>query len=230
MYKKIAGIICIMALIAPISSIAEEQAEGENLVIQEDFNDEFLSDRWEIMNPDEEGMLVEDGYLQIITNAAKGTFLNPINFVLLKQELKGEYEITLKMKFTATGRAGSWTNNQSAGLVLYQDKENGIILTASTTHMGYFYRFLKIKKNAFMPGFGPKMGGHVKERDVTLRIQRIKRKFIASFLNDKGKWQTIGEYTVLRPKYTKVGIYASRAGGALEDLEKFDSFTFKQLK
>jgi len=217
--------ICAFALLVSGTVMAED--------FKEDFNDEFLSDQWEIMNPNEDSMIIEEGHLQILTDAAKDGHFNPTNFVLLKQELKGEYEITLKMKFTRTDSNSSWRNNQNAGLMLYKDKANGIVFAASNAWGGSWntdaVHFSKMRKGGWLPDYLGKFKGAVKEREISLRIQRIKRKFIASFLNDKGEWQTIGEYTELRPGY-RIGIFASRGGNAHEDLEKFDSFSLKEIK
>jgi len=221
MFRPITLAIFMMALLLPATVMAED--------FQDDFNDEFLSDQWEIMNPNEDSMIVEEGFLQILTDVSKDGYFNPTNFVLLKQELKGEYEIVLKMKYTRTDAASSWTSNQNAGLMLYKDKQNSIVFTAannwgnSTWHTDAVH-FAKLKKGTWLPAYLANLKGAVKEREISLRIQRIKRKFIASFLNDKGEWQTIGEYTELRPGY-RVGIFAARGAKAHEDLEKFDSFS-----
>jgi hypothetical protein len=208
------------------------------VIFQDDFNDDFLSDKWEIKNPDEDGMIVEDGFLQIITDVSKGSFFNPVNFVLLNQELKGQYEVILKMRFTRTDYFHDWGANQTAGIILFKDKQNAMVLAASNAwgspvgnnswHTDAVH-FAKMKKNEWMPDFTALLGAARKEREITLRIQRIKRKFIASYLDAKGKWKTVGDFTQLRAGY-RVGIYASRGGGAHENLEKFDSIILKELK
>jgi len=226
MFKAVKFLVCTIALMLPSTIMAED--------FQEDFNDEFLSEQWEIMNPNEDSMIIEGGYLQILTDVSQGGYFNPANFVLLKQELKGEFEIILKMKYTRTDANSNWAGNQNAGLMLYKDKQNSIVFAASNAWGNNTWNtdavhFSKLKKGAWLPDYQGKFKGAVKDREISLRIQRIKRKFIASFLNNKGKWQTIGEYTELRPGY-RVGIFASRSTKAHEDLEKFDSFTLKEIK
>ncbi len=225
MYKPITMMIGVIALLMSGAVMAED--------FQDDFNDAALSDQWEVINPNEDSMIIEEGSLQILTDTAKDGYFNPTNFVLFKQELKGEYEITLKMKFSRSDSNSSWGNNQNAGLMLYKDKANGIVFAASNAWGASWntdaVHFSKMRKGAWIPDYQGKFKGAVKEREISLRIQRIKRKFIASFLNDKGEWRTIGEYTELRPGY-RVGIFASRGGNAHEDLEKFDSFSLKAIK
>jgi len=185
-------------------------------------------------------MIIEDGYLQILTGVAKDSFFNPENFILLKQKLSGQYEIILKMKYSRTdspsfspGEDG-WRRAEFAGIMLFKDKQNGIVLAASNNWGDNesntdAVHFAKLHNNGWMAGFWANYHGAVKERNVTLRIQRIKRKFIASFVNEKGKWQTIGEYTELRSNY-RIGIFAARGGNAHEDLEMFDSIVLKEIK
>ncbi len=208
------------------------------VIFQDDFNDEFLSDQWEIKNPNEDSMIVEDGFLQIVTDVSRDSFFNPTNFVLLKQELHGQYEVILKMRFTRTDYYHNWSNNQTAGIILFKDKQNAMVLAASNAWGSPVgnnswntdaIHFSKMRKNEWMPDFTALLGAVKKERAITLRIQRIKRKFIASYLDAKGKWQTVGEFTQLRAKY-RVGIYAARGGKAHEEMELFDSFILKEIK
>ncbi|MDX8391311.1 MAG: VWA domain-containing protein [Mariprofundaceae bacterium] len=206
------------------------------VIFRDDFNDEFLSDQWEIKNPNEEGMIVEDGSLQIITEVAKESFFNPTNFVLLKQTLPRQYEVILKMRYTRTDASNyNWRDVQTAGLFLFKNEQNAIVLAASNkagVDNNYWHdaiQYSKMSKNKWMPGHTSKLDGAKKEREITLRIQHIKRKFIASYLDPKGEWQTVGEYTQLRAKY-KVGIYASRGSKAHEEMEIFDAFTLKEIK
>jgi len=208
----------------------------KTVLFKDDFNDEFLNESWEIINPDEDSMIIEDGYLQILTGVAKGSFFNPENFILLKQKLSGQYEIILKMKYSRTDSPGgyNWGSAQTAGIMLFKDKQNAITLAASnnwgnSTWNTDAVHFAKMRKNKWQPGFSANYSGAVKERNVTLRIQHLKRKFIASFKNEKGKWQKIGEYTELRPNY-RVGIFAARGGNAHEDMEMFDSFTLNKIE
>jgi len=204
------------------------------VIFKDDFNDEFLSDQWEIKNPNEDSMIIEDGYLQILTGVAKDFFFNPENLVLLKHKLSGQYEIILKMKYSRTDSSSDWANNEIAGILLFKDKQSAIALAAGNNwgdneHNTDAAHFFRLRKNKWQPDFVANYHGAVKERNVTLRIQRIKRKFIASFVNEKGKWQTIGEYTVLSPHY-QIGIFARRGGNAHEDMEMFDSFVLKEIK
>jgi len=204
------------------------------VIFQDEFNDEFLSDQWEIKNPNEDGMIVEDGSLQILTDVSQGSFFNPTNFVLLKQELPSQYEVILKMRYTRNDSYSNWGGNQTAGMILFKDKQNAIVFAASNIWGNSTYNndglyFSKMRKNGWLPEFKARLGGAKKERKITLRIQRIKRKFIASYLNAKGKWITVGEYTQLRAK-NRIGIYASRGSTAHEEMEIFDAFTLKEIK
>jgi len=216
----------------------EKPKPTSKVIFQDDFNDEFLSDAWEIMNPNEEGMIVEDGSLQIITDVPKDAFFYPSNVVLLKQQLQGQYEVILKMRYTRTNSSSNWGGNQTAGILLFKDKQNAILLTASNAWGSPIganswdtdaIHFSKIRKNEWLPDFTALLGPAKKEREITLRIQRIKRKFIASYLNAKGKWKTIGEFTQLSAKY-RIAIYAARGSKAHEEMELFDSIVVKALK
>ncbi|MDX8405740.1 MAG: VWA domain-containing protein [Mariprofundus sp.] len=215
-----------------------EKKPVARVIFQDNFKDEFLSDQWEIKNPNEDMMIVEDGYLQMLTGISKESFFNPENFVVLNKELRGQYEIILQLKYTRTDSGHNWGSNQTAGIMLFKDKQNAIVLAASNAWGSPVgnnswntdaVHFSKMRKNEWMPDFTSLLGAAKKEREITLRIQRIKRKFIASYLDAKGKWKTIGEYTELRPHYS-VGIYAARGSKAHEEMEMFDSITIKEIK
>jgi len=214
-------------------AVVKKPKPTSKVIFQDDFNDEFLSDKWEILNPDEDSMIVEDGFLQIVTDVYKGAFIHPINLVLLKQDLPRKYEIILKMKYTRTDGDSNWWSNQTAGIILFKDEQNAMALSAS--NVGGFgdqvdaIHFTKLRKKEWQPDFTSKLAGSKKGRDITLRLQRIKRKFIASYLDAKGKWKTMGEFTQLRAKY-RVGIYAARGSKAHEEMEMFDSIVVKEIK
>jgi len=219
---------------AAVKKEVSEPAAQSSVVLQDDFNGDNLSGQWEMMNPNEDSMIVEDGFLQIITNVSRESFFNPTNFALLKQELPGQYEVILKMRFARTDSRGNWRDNQSAGLMLFKDKQNGIVLAASnnwgnSTWNTDAIHFSKMRNKEWLPDFTANLKGAVKGREITLRLQRIKRKFIASYLDAKGQWQNIGEFTELRAKY-RVGVYAARGGSAHEEMELFDAFTLKEIK
>jgi hypothetical protein len=232
------AVVCAIVLLSPVSIMAAGDGDASAVIFQDNFDDEFLSDQWEIKNPDEEGMIIEDGSLQIITDVSKGSFFNPVNFVLLSQELKGQYEVVLKMRFTRTDYFHDWGANQTAGIILFKDKQNAMVLAASNAWGSPVgnnswntdaVHFAKMRKNAWLPDFTALLGAAQKERAITLRIQRIKRRFIASYLDAKGKWRIVGESPELRPSY-RVGIYASRGGNAHENVEMFDSITIGSIK
>ena len=202
------------------------------VLIKDGFDEEYLAEHWEIKNPNPDSIIVEDGFLQILTDLPKDNLLEPTNLVLLKKELPKQWEAILRLRHTLMD-SWSWYKNQVAGLILYRDKNNGIMLAVSNWDYAsstQAVNFAKVKKGKWMPGFKAELGKPVEEREVVIRLQRIKRKFVASFLNSKGKWQKIGEFTELRPKY-KLGIFALRGDGrSREAMEKFDSFELKEIR
>lgn len=213
------------------AQVAVAKAKAKVLV-KDDFNEDYLSENWELKNPNPDTIIVEEGFLQILTDLPKDNLFEPTNLVLLNRDLPKQWEAILRLHFTGFDSYVSWYMNQVAGLMLYRDKNNGIMLAMSTQCCDIIdaVHFEKVRQGKWVPGFTVEFGKAKEGREVVLRLQRIKRKFIASFLNEKGKWQTIGEFTELSPKY-KLGIFALRGDGrAHEALEKFDSFELKEIK
>ncbi|MFQ5850562.1 MAG: VWA domain-containing protein [Candidatus Binatia bacterium] len=231
--KNAAGLQVSMQQVA--QQVTEKPAEPETKVLVKDgFDAEYLAEHWELKNPNPDAIIVENGMLQILTDLPKDNLFEPTNLVLLKKELPRQWEAILRMRYTMLNAPYYWDREtQLAGLILYRDKNKGIMLTGSPDgeyRKKQAVRFVKVRNGKWVPGFSITVGPSKEEREVVLRLQRIKRKFIASFLNEKGKWQKIGEFTELRPKY-KLGIFALRGSGdAREALEKFDEFTFKEIQ
>ncbi len=225
------------ALAESLKKIRKKVALAKSKILVKDgFNEDHLSENWEIKNPNPDSIIVEEGFLQILTALPKDNLLEPTNLVLLKKGLPKQWEAILRLRYTSYDSYGKWYGRPVAGIMLYRDKSNGIILAVAQV-AGYggdatdeAVYFQKVRNNNWVPGFYAGTGSHEEEHEVVLRLQRIKRKFIASFLNEKGKWQKIGEFTELRPKY-RIGIFALRGSGdAREALEKFDEFTLKELE
>ncbi|NOX19749.1 MAG: VWA domain-containing protein, partial [Nitrospirae bacterium] len=94
-------------------------AHKTKIIFKDGFDDDFLSEAWEVKNPDPDNLIIEEGYLQVVTQTAD--YGNPINFVILKKPLPRQYEIILRLRHTLNLRGypyTSWYNATVAGLML----------------------------------------------------------------------------------------------------------------
>lgn len=190
--------------------------ENSRLLFSDDFNGNSLKNHWKVINPNPDNMIVEEGYLQIITETfKKGSFTSPVNFLLLNKKLPKQYEITLKIVHNAPSDP-----YVGAGISLYKDDDNQIILFVSGD-WGYSgdwkgVRFRKKENGQWGTPVDFKEITKAERLVITLKLQRIKRKFIAWYKVDevgKGKtavkvnrWYKIGEIPQLRANYS-LGIF-----------------------
>lgn len=232
----IVNILCLMALLMPAAAMAEDQSgDSSATTFREDFNDEFLSDKWEVRNENLDTMIIEEGALQIVSDVPKKGLFDPQNFVTYNQDLPKNYEVEIKVALTQMeGSCEYWTNSPMVGLLLSQDEKNGISLVAghSTNRCGSSsdaIMYSKMKNGEWQPGFSRDIGAQKEGREILLRLVRHKFKYYAYYNADGKKWIKLGEFSDLRPKYTRVGLIAQRGSAKThEAIQKVDWFEFRE--
>jgi len=121
-------------------------------------------------------------------------------------------------------------------LLLSLDAKNNISLVAghSPNRCGSSHDsaiFQKMKNGEWQPGFYNSLGAQKEGRVVFLRLVRQKFKFYGYYSADGKKWVKLGEFSELRPKYTRIGLIAPRGGANThETIQKIDWVEIRELK
>ncbi len=217
-----------------------KREEIGDVVFSDDFEGNSLKKDWEVVNPDPDNMIVEDGYLQVVTEPfKKGSFTAPVNLLLLKKELPKQYEVSMRIVHTAPADP-----YLGAGIVLYRDDNNQIIFFVSGDQGNWGdwkgVRFRKKEKGRWRTPVDFKFITKSEKLVITLKLQRIKRKFIAWFRVEevgKGetdvkakKWYKVGEIPQLRANY-RLGVFVFKNSEKDPDaLMQIDSVEVKEIR
>jgi len=198
---------------------------------RDDFNGEELGDHWEVLNPNPDNFIVENGVMLMVTQAGQATLSSDKleNIVRLTKPLpKGDWTVTMKFKM------GYLTGSESAYLALYKDKDNyiGAIVGAKSYYERirganmhfYGFKLSKGKEKRFQKSIWGGPGGVPFTADsppnpYLLRLKKVGRSYIPAvkMLGVKKKdgteseWIEHEKFTVLRPKGNlAIGIYQSQ--------------------
>ncbi|WP_161984413.1 vWA domain-containing protein [Mariprofundus erugo] len=216
--------------------VLEKKEPVSTVLFHDDFDGDALAGQWEVRNPNQDTMIVEDGLLQIITEVPANGLFDPNNFVTYHTDLPKNYEVDARVLLTQMeGECEYWTNAPMVGLLLFQDAKNGISLVAghSTNRCGSSadaVTFSKLKNGEWQPGFSANVGGSKEDRVVQLRLRRSDRKFSAFYSVDGSKWVKLGEFAGLRSPYTRIGLIGLKGGKEThESVEKVDWFEIRKL-
>ncbi len=214
------------------------------VVFFDDFDGEDLDPHWQVLNPNPEGYIVEEGKL-LLVNGSDASFISaaPENLIQLTQPMpKGDWEATLKFEMAYQ------TALESLFFGLYQDKDNLI----GAHHQVYKYScctfhfdVVGIKHANGEPtefrntpithrneSGGIKVQGDKVPKPQYLRLTKRGRNYVVSakFGDDPTtKWVEIQKLTLLRPKGNlsmQLGNHKATAGEALVEI---DSLTVKSL-
>ncbi len=204
------------------------------VIFSDDFDGESLSDAWEVQNPNPDTMLVEDGLLLIVTEPWDGDFGDVVkNLVVLKKDLPKEFEVELKLRHSHDGTGGysKWTTSPVAGLMLRRDKDSFVLLAISGAQPSRIraVTFAKEQGGEWKTILRKRLGDDRDEREFTLRLRRAGRKLAAWYLDDKGKWQRLGDIPLLRVKGYRLALFATRDPDVQEVLVKFDRIVIREL-
>ena len=190
--------------------------EVGRVIFSDDFEGNSLKKDWEVVNPNPDNMIVEEGYLQVVTETfKKDSFTSPVNLLLLKRDLPKQYEVIMRVVHVAPSDP-----YLGAGIVLYKDDDNQIILFVSGNWLPWAprkgVRFQKKEKGKWGTPVDFKSITKSERLVITLKLQRIKRKFIAWFKVDEvgkgetyvnvNRWYKVGEIPQLRANY-RPGIF-----------------------
>jgi len=200
-------------------------AKKARVIFQDDFDGEFLSDKWQVVNPDEESMVIEEGHLTVLLQSGWPSEGKTKNILLYTGDLPKNYEVIAKFKpgVTTFPNFRPW-ETQRVGLVLYKTPKNFIELNTSTGGVSSDYALLASYGKYSGDKWASTFSSNIQKIAYQeFKIQRNGRKYTAYFRNEKKKWVAIGTVNALKGGY-KPGIVAYRAPNANETMAEFDWF------
>jgi len=218
------------------------------VIFRDDFNEDFLSEDWDVQNPDAEAMVLDEGKLMLMTkeaSLAKGDVPNLI--VLNKVISPSHYSVTVKLHGDLEEK---YVRSSSAGLLLYADPQHYLELWVRNSGTGS----IPIKSNSFtsvntiLASYQKNSGGKFSKSateipiawqwpknktasvpfDVWLRIEKNKFKYTAYASRDGEKWHSLGTIPLLGKKL-KPAIFASRQHYVPDTLVEFDWFEVSEM-
>ncbi len=195
------------------------------VIFQDEFDGEFLSDKWNVINPDGDNMVIEDGHLTVLLQPGWPSEGKTHNILLYSGDLPKSYEISAKFKpkVTTFPNFRPW-ETQRIGLILYKSKKDFIELNTSTggvsTGHALIASYGKYKDKGWTSTFSSNLQ---KIATQEFKLQKAGRKYTAFFKGTKGKWVSIGTVSSLKGKY-RPGIVAYRAPNAAETTVEYDWF------
>ncbi len=214
-----------------LSEIQQKVVEkAPKVIFKEDFNDEFLSDVWEVKNDNPDGRVIDDGKLQIITMPGGLEKEKTQNLIAYDKEIPAknwDAIVKVSIPITSYGRR----NSQGAGLALIQDKDNFLLLVVTSSwsaHWGGDYilaRFWNRRSGQWVPELNHGIS-KPNTRPVTyyLKIEKRGFKYTAYYSLDEKKWAKVGTHAALG-KHFKPALWAERWGSSTETIAEFDWFT-----
>ncbi|MFQ5619014.1 MAG: VWA domain-containing protein [Rhodospirillales bacterium] len=199
--------------------------KGPKEVFRDDFKGEELADHWEVVNPDPDAFIVEDGGLLILSGStgdrAKLNF--PNLFKLADAMPKGDWVVTAKFNIALqTGLEVAYI-----GLVNHPNDALYVTMTSYMGNSGYLNlngvkrskgKETNTSRQLFKIDYpGRSTFGAVMKnipQPIFLRLQKKGRGYVGSikFSEDKkAKWTALDKLTVLRQKGKLVfGLYQSK--------------------
>ncbi len=207
----------------------------------DDLDGDELKEHWEVMNPDQEYYIVEDGHLLIVTQKGLAGWDKVPNMMVLTKALpKGDWVATLKV------RAVMQTLHTPVYFLLYQDKGTYLgIISGTESWMEYrsMYAVKRLKGKNTRLGHYSRLYEQVGKRFLNksypalyLRIKKTGHKYTMAFSLDvkdwRGKkWRSIGEMTMLRIAGRLVlGTYISDKSVSGETNVEFDWVKIEAVK
>lgn len=140
-----------------IAAPAEPPNPEYKEVFRDDFDGDVLAEHWEVINPDPDAYIVEDGFLGILST--KDAALRNLDdkmenkFRLTNSLPKGDWRITMRMK------PGVSTFREAYSLALYTDEKNFLSVEAfPSVNSQHGFIFMNVIANKVSKGTGTGYG------------------------------------------------------------------------
>jgi len=204
-------------------SATEIQTAGDGVIFRDDFNAAFLSDAWAIKHHNADGMIIDEGKLNILTMPGGLSDDKAQNVVVYDKPIaEANYNVLTAVSTDVLSDNGN--HGQHVGLAMMQDKDNYLILTVRGS---YYYNNREMLFSLVRSGKGlpvtvvalPKASGAA---TYYLKIEKRKYRYTALYSIDGEKWITLGTQVALGKQF-KPAVIAVRDGGN-ETMAAFDWF------
>jgi len=233
MITQIKKMALVLAMILPFAAIAGNQnsetgiesdavqKKESTVIFRDDFNDEFLSDAWAIKNANADGMIIDEGALNILTMPGGLSDNKAQNVIIYDKKIdNANYNVLTEVSTDILSDNGNY--GQNVGLAMIQDKDNYLILVIRGT---YYYNnreilFYMVRSGKDLP---PTVAGLPKASGPAtyhLKIEKKKYKYTALYSLDGAKWIKLGTQVALGKKF-KPAMVAVRNKGQ-ETMAKFN--------
>ncbi|MFQ5356337.1 MAG: VWA domain-containing protein [Mariprofundaceae bacterium] len=197
--------------------------KAPKIIFDEEFNDDFLSDAWQVKNDNPDSRILDSGTLIILTSQSKTESEKIPNLFLYSKDIpESNYEVS--SKFTVA--IPDYGSTQWIGLILYKDKDNFMVvqLFGKGVYNQRFASFGKRQGGKWI-SFAEAQVGAWNQDPHSYEMKIVKKRFkYTAFIKVEGekKWRTIGTQSYLG-KGLKPGIVAIHDGGRQVSAE-FDWF------
>jgi len=212
------------ALKASLQEVKKKVAS--RVLFRDDFDGEMLGDAWEVLNPSEDNMVLDDGKLITISQPGNWEKESIPNLLLYRgaDQLPKNWVIVAKMSTEVLDYPGNSNQTAWVGLVLYKDKVNQLELNINGRCCGDRRRanYQKLSGGKWLPGYEHSFGAPATEpRPYYLKIEKKRFEYTAYVSEDGTEWAKVGTHKVLGKKL-RPGLFAVRAGGARETTTEWD--------
>lgn len=234
---------------AAVKQEVVEKKPVPKVIFRDDFDEDFLSEDWDVQNPDAGAMLLDEGQLMLMAKEASLGKGNVPNFIVLNKEITPtHYTVSVKLH-SDFSQEKYGLGSQYAGLLLYADPKNFLELWvqndgdevlgksqnifAVNTINAYFQKISEGEASKYPAAVTINWQNEYKKTttmpfDAWLRIEKNKYKFTAYASRDGEKWQVVGTIPFLGKKL-KPALFTDRSKNVSDTLVGFDWFEVSEL-
>lgn len=212
-----------------IRKVVTARKPKTRVIFRDDFNDDFLADAWKVMNPNPDGMVVDSGKLSILTMPGSLEDKKIQNVVIYDREI-GSKNYDVVTKIITKISSGNTTRGQQVGLVMWQDKDNFllVIVTGTNPWNNRAARLIFRRSGKWIPGMELRLPDATGPATYYLKVSKRKFRYTAFCSVDGHKWKKIGTEVALG-KHFKPAIHANRVSDE-EIMANFDWFEIRAVE
>ena len=215
---------------------------AEKTLFRDDFDGDFVNEQWEVVNPDPDSAIVEEGLYQLVADLPEKKLFDAKNMLLYNGKLPAEWNAEARVLMTQMDGGQScykWHSAPFVGLIVKQDDDNAIVLVAGRSagvcEHSDSVLFMRVKNGKWVPGFYRYLGKEMADRPVTMQLVRrgrlVEGYFQVKDKKGKTRWRRVGVFPVIHLEKYRLGVIAARSSGKTHDqLEKVDWMEIRSLE